>query len=497
MNHSHSQHLEQAFELERLKIVAAGGGRAAIVLTVLALVNWFSFQQSTLTADANTAFALLFTATVLVRYSILWNFKQHAERSRAVVSTKHWYLIATICCGVVWGSWILCARSLPQNIQMLTYSLVGATAFVSLATLSAFGRAYLGLCLPPVLGLVASGIFNESPGGLPMVLMAVSLFLFALHMLQRLRTVTDASIANKIRRLAIQSQQAKMFESNRTAILSTSKTQLLRISGPAAQLLGVGKYPVILDLRQGLKVLPKHWDRLIDRVQNIITRDGMLSTSLRFVRPDGLTIWVDLQACMMDPLNPAAGIMWTLSDATKKRSIEERNEWLASHDNLTGAWNRAWFEQRLKLLSNQTVGGRTTQCFSLLSMDLDGFKAVNDQHGHAVGDAVLKIVAQRMKRALRDSDLLARVGGDEFLVLLESTPLKHQALIVSEKMIEAISQPITIDDRVISIGVSIGVAVWPTDSDNPDSLLRIADSGMYTTKQMGRNAYRRALTGFV
>ena len=497
MAHTPSQHLEQAFEFERLKIVAAGAGRAAMLLIVLALVNWISFHQSTLAANANSAFALLFSATVIVRYSFLWNFNHQADRSQAVKHAKYGYLMATICCGVVWGSWIFAARSMPASVQMLTYSLVGATAFISLATLSAFGRAYVCLCLPPVLGLVAVGLTDDSPSGLPMVLMACSLFLFALHMLQRLRTVTDASIADKIRRTAIEAQQSKMFESNRTAILSTSKTQLLRISGPAAQLLGVGSYPVILDLRQGLKVLPQHWDRLIDRVQNIVTRDGMLSTSLRYLRPDGITIWVDLQACMTDPLNPAAGIMWTLSDATKKRSIEERNEWLATHDNLTGAWNRAWFEQRLKLLSEQTVGARTTQSFSLLSMDLDGFKAVNDQHGHAVGDAVLKIVAQRLKRALRDSDLLARVGGDEFLVLLESTPLKDQALIVSEKMIEAISQPITIDDRLINIGVSIGVAVWPTDSDKPEALLRIADSGMYTTKQMGRNAYRRALTGFV
>ena len=497
MAHTPSQHLEQSFELERLKIVAAGGGRAASLLIALALVNWFSFNQSTLANSANSAFAFLFSATIIVRYSILWNFEQQLEPSGAVKHVKRWFLIATICCGVVWGSWIFAARTLSPSMQMLAYSLVGATAFISLGTLASFGRAYIGLCLPPVIGLVCVGLSDQGFSGIPLVLLAVSLFLFALHMLDRLRTVTDASIADKIRRTAIEVQQTKMFESNRTAILSTSKTQLLRISGPAAQLLGVGSYPVILDLRQGLKVQPQHWDRLIDRVQNTIARDGMLSTSLRFVRPDGTTIWVDLQACMTDPLNLGAGIMWTLSDATKKRSIEERNEWLASHDNLTGAWNRAWFEQRLKLLSEQTVGARTTQSFSLLSMDLDGFKAVNDQHGHAVGDAVLKIVAQRLKRALRDSDLLARVGGDEFLVLLESTPLKDQALIVSEKMIEAISQPITIDDRLINIGVSIGVAVWPTDSSNPEALLRIADSGMYTTKQMGRNAYRRALTGFV
>ena len=497
MAHTPCQQLERAFELERIRIVAAGAGRAALLLLVLGLVNWLSFNQSSLSAHANTAFALLFSAMIVVRYSILWNFKQQAGPTRAVKATKRWFLIATVCCGVVWGSWIFAARSMSPSMQMLAYSLVGATAFISLGTLASFGRAYIGLCLPPVLGLVAVGLSDPGINGMPLVLLAISLFLFALHMLDRLRTVTDASIADKIRRTAIEVQQSKLFESNRTAILSTSKTQLLRISGPAAHLLGVGSYPVILDLRQGLKVLPKHWDRVIDRVQNTIARDGMLSTSLRFMRPDGITIWVDLQACMTDPLNLGAGIMWTLSDATKKRSIEERNEWLATHDNLTGAWNRAWFEQRLKLLSEQTVGARTTECFSLLSMDLDGFKAVNDQHGHAVGDAVLKIVAQRLKRALRDSDLLARVGGDEFLVLLESTPLKDQALIVSEKMIEAISQPITIDDRLINIGVSIGVAVWPTDSSNPDALLRIADSGMYTTKQMGRNAYRRALTGFV
>lgn len=492
-----SQQLDQMFERKRLEIVAAGASRAFFLLLILALMTWMSFHQSSLASNANTAFALVFCATVVVRFSILSNFSHSPLGTASVRDTKRWFLIATACSGLVWGAWIFAARSMPLNMQIFTYSLVGATSFVSLATLAAFGRAYIAFCLPPVIGMVCVGLSDEGTTGIPVAMMAAGIFTFALYMMQQLSAVIHASIAGKIRRAAIEAQQAKMFESNRAAILSLTKKQLLRISGPAADMLGIGSYAVMLDLRQGLKVAPRHWDRLIDRVQSTIARDGMLSSSVRFVRPDGAAIWVEVQACLADPLNPDAGMLWTLSDATQKRSVEERNQWLACHDHLTGSWNRAWFESRLKSLCEQTVGARSTQGFSLLSMDLDGFKAVNDQHGHAVGDAVLKIVAQRFKRALRDTDLLARVGGDEFLVLLECTPLKDQALIVSEKLIEAISQPITIDDRDINIGVSVGVAVWPIDSAKADALLRIADSSMYTTKQMGRNAYRRALTGFV
>ena len=497
MAHSLSQQLDQSFERKRLDIVAAGGSRACVLLLILALASWMSFHQSSLSANAHTAFALLFCATTIVRASILANFRRAPDLVNSVRDTKRWFLIATTLCGIVWGTWIFAARSMPLSMQIFTYSLVGASSFISLATLAAFGRAYIAFCLPPVIGMVCVGLTDEGTSGIPLAVMASSIFIFALYMLQQLRGVIQASISDKIRRAAIETQQAKMFESNRTAILSISKKQLLRISGPAADMLGIGFYGVMLDLRQGLKVAPRHWDRLIDRVQAAVARDGMLSSSVRFVRPDGVAIWIELQACLADPLNPDAGMLWTLSDATEKRSTEERNQWLACHDHLTGSWNRAWFESRLKVLSEQTVGARSTEGFSVLSMDLDGFKAVNDQHGHAVGDAVLKIVAQRVKRALRDTDVLARVGGDEFLVLLGATPLKDQALVVSEKMIEAISQPITIDDRNINIGVSVGVAVWPTDSTKADALLRIADTSMYTTKQMGRNAYRRALTGFV
>ncbi len=166
---------------------------------------------------------------------------------------------------------------------------------------------------------------------------------------------------------------------------------------------------------------------------------------------------------------------------------------LAHHDPLTGLANRALLDDRLQ----QAIlrGQRKAQGFALLLVDLDGFKPVNDAYGHAVGDELLKGLAARLAGAVRGIDTVARIGGDEFVVLLEEgggDDLLARALGVGEKIVAALGQPLDIGPHVVTVGASVGIACWPGDGEEPQALLRAADRAMYAAKRAGRGRCRAA-----
>lgn len=179
-----------------------------------------------------------------------------------------------------------------------------------------------------------------------------------------------------------------------------------------------------------------------------------------------------------------------------KDEIEEHKrtkavlELMAQQDPLTGLANRTLFSDRL----NQTLvlAQRTKSRFAQLYLDLDRFKPVNDQYGHAVGDVVLKSVASRMLECVRDSDTVARVGGDEFVVLLREIDGGSSAMHVAEKIRAAIAQPFEVEGQTIEIGCSVGVAIYPDHGASEIELSRSADAAMYRAKMEGKNAIRLA-----
>ena len=122
---------------------------------------------------------------------------------------------------------------------------------------------------------------------------------------------------------------------------------------------------------------------------------------------------------------------------------------------------------------------------------LDRFKPINDNFGHAVGDKVLRQVAERLKKMLRASDSVCRLGGDEFVILLESTDSVEGARYVAEKTIEILNEPMVVDGHNCSIGASIGISIYPEDCDDANTMLQHADIAMYEAKKKGRNRYLR------
>ncbi|MBU6257037.1 MAG: EAL domain-containing protein [Burkholderiales bacterium] len=159
---------------------------------------------------------------------------------------------------------------------------------------------------------------------------------------------------------------------------------------------------------------------------------------------------------------------------------EERIQRLASSDLLTGLANRAGLHDTMQTAMSRAR--RHQGALAVLMIDLDRFKPVNDRHGHMVGDLVLKEVARRLSRCLRQSDLRARYGGDEFVVVVEETEGPDTGRAAAERIVERLNEPMQIDALVVSIGASVGIARYPDDAEDDDELLRKADSALYRAK---------------
>jgi len=183
-----------------------------------------------------------------------------------------------------------------------------------------------------------------------------------------------------------------------------------------------------------------------------------------------------------------AYLLGFVEDVSVRKLAEAHIEHLAHHDSLTGLPNRLLFKDRLKLaIANaERSGEKLAVCF----IDLDHFKNVNDSVGHTLGDALLVTIAERLAACVRVSDTLARVGGDEFVILLGNLGSPAECAQVAEKVIAAAALPVSLEARAFGITASIGIALWPDDGSDAEILMRNADMAMYQAKNNGRNNYQ-------
>jgi diguanylate cyclase (GGDEF)-like protein/PAS domain S-box-containing protein len=173
------------------------------------------------------------------------------------------------------------------------------------------------------------------------------------------------------------------------------------------------------------------------------------------------------------------------NDISAHKANEERLKFLATHDPLTGLPNRAEFERFC--LEGMARARRRGLRLAVLYIDLDNFKPVNDTYGHVIGDELLKTISDRMKQVMRETDTVARIGGDEFCVLLADIEHTSSGFIVARKLLDVLSQPVVTRRGTHHVGASIGVSTYPDDGNDPQTLLRLADAAMYRVKQGGRN----------
>ncbi|WP_244413913.1 putative bifunctional diguanylate cyclase/phosphodiesterase [Methylorubrum extorquens] len=180
------------------------------------------------------------------------------------------------------------------------------------------------------------------------------------------------------------------------------------------------------------------------------------------------------------------GYRGVCSDVTTAKAAELRIAHLAHHDALTGLPNRTFLSESL----HQSLRDPDRVCLAVLSLDLDGFKAVNDRYGHPGGDALLVCVAERLQTKVSGGDIVARFGGDEFVVLNVAFTSPSEVEDLAHRLIESLSTPIPLDNESVTIGVSIGIAFAPTDGRTAEELLKNADAALYRAKTAGRGTFR-------
>jgi len=211
--------------------------------------------------------------------------------------------------------------------------------------------------------------------------------------------------------------------------------------------------------------------------------------SHRFLHKDGHYIWIEsnIQAIRNDA-DQVVEFVAVARDISERKQADARIEFLAHHDPLTNLPNRLLGKDRLELAVARAE--RSGSKVALLFLDLDQFKRVNDSLGHSIGDALLQSVSARLQGCLRESDTLSRQGGDEFLILLEELRDGEAAARVAETVLTSLSIAFLIDEQELYISGSIGIAIYPDDGTDFDTLLKKADTAMYHAKDAGRNAFR-------
>ncbi|HVR08666.1 MAG TPA: EAL domain-containing protein [Thermoanaerobaculia bacterium] len=299
------------------------------------------------------------------------------------------------------------------------------------------------------------------------------------------REVTERRRAEAALRAAAERYRT-LFERNLAGVFRTSTaSDILECNDAFARILGFASSRECI----GKKMIdyyaePQQRQALLDR---LLTRGSLTSTELELRRADRTPVWVLANANLLGG-DPEPVIEGTLVDITKRKDAEFQLVHQAYHDALTGLPNRMLFHDRL----TQALGlaRRNHRGLAVLFLDLDQFKLVNDTLGHAAGDRLLQAVAERLRQSVRKSDTVARVGGDEFNLLLPDVGRGNQAARMAEKILATVARPVEVDGHRLYLTTSIGISLFPADGGDAEALLTSADIAMYRAKEQGRNGYQ-------
>lgn len=229
--------------------------------------------------------------------------------------------------------------------------------------------------------------------------------------------------------------------------------------------------------------LDKNYEAYLRHIDN---KTEKYEYECRMKAKDGNYKWIRVTGkAMYDENGKIHMLAGAISDISKLKEQQAYIEYLAFHDSLTGLPNRALFMDRLSIAVG--MAERNKRNVAVVLLDVDNFKEINDSMGHDIGDIFLKIIAKRLSQSVRNYETLARVGGDEFAVLLQNISEQDEAFEFCERLREAVNEPFELEMHTFNISISIGVAMYPTDGKNIVEILKNADTAMYKAKAIGKN----------
>ena len=440
-----------AFLFSRLTYVGVGAIPAAVLYFTIALLDEIRKRRASLIAcgTLSGAFIILFTTTRLLldgTWHYTWGFYPRLTTATSIFIV---YFAAVL----AWSLALLVRKGdateqeRRRNLAFVVALSVGYLG--SIDYVPAFGVSFYPIGCFFILGFI--------------VLAARTILRF------RLSDLSPAFVAEK------------MLQTVQGGIIVVDTHGRIRVANAAsAQLLGYSLADIRgADLREllGVTVLPSTQN------ESFVRRYVSRNRPAAWMRRDGSMIELAVSATALRNGNQRVGVLYAMSDLSDRRRAE-RNEFSATHDQLTRLPNRVRFAEAFMEMSDSVV--EHARVAGVFFLDLDGFKAVNDEHGHATGDALLQLVAQRLRNAVRGDDVIARYGGDEFVVLLNLARVED-GTVVADKLLRVINEPFAIGDQRVTVSASIGAAFYPRDGEDVETLVKIADSAMYSAKAEGKS----------
>jgi diguanylate cyclase (GGDEF)-like protein/PAS domain S-box-containing protein len=290
------------------------------------------------------------------------------------------------------------------------------------------------------------------------------------------KALQEAEHANQERALA-----SAVFETSPLAILVTDpEGRIIHTNQAFSTMSGLSRMEARGEKANILKS-GRHGEEFYRQMWQELRRTGSWKGELwnrhrsNEIRRDELTI-----IAVLDHQQTITHYVGMLQDITERHAEQEKVKYQAMHDYLTGLPNRALLMEQLD--HHLALARRYQTKVALMFIDLDGFKPVNDLHGHAIGDRLLQLVARRMQQVLRESDVLSRQGGDEYVLLIPEAPAADKLVDIARKLRAAVALPYPELPEILAVSVSIGIACWPEHGSDADSLLDAADAAMYRSK---------------
>lgn len=352
--------------------------------------------------------------------------------------------------------------------------------------------------------LIALGIdaFAEEEAGVPLKLRPLNAMPFDVLMRvcamdgEATYMVECRDISNYIRA----SEDARKREQRLANVLGTVRDAIITIDqkGNVQSINAAGErmfgYPKNLVLGQNIKMLmpsqyAEHHDNHLDRYVKT-GESELINNSMEFEgqHANGAVFPIELSVTEMMEGSQRL-FTGVIRDITERKKAMDKIQHLAHHDALTHLPNRNLYIERVERAIHRSR--RSNKPLALMFVDLDKFKPINDELGHEAGDAVLKTVAERMLACVRQSDTVARFGGDEFVAILENLDHAESASVVAQKVLSTVPKPIKVTDgKTARVGASIGISIFPDDGETMDELARAADEAMYAVKEEGRNNFK-------
>ncbi|MDX8388029.1 MAG: sensor domain-containing diguanylate cyclase [Ghiorsea sp.] len=271
-----------------------------------------------------------------------------------------------------------------------------------------------------------------------------------------------------------------------TYIASMDRNKLLFVSPQVEAMLGYSQADFLANQEIWMeRVHPDDRARVLGEVGQSIQDECPFHSEYKIRTKNNKTIWVKDAADVVRDQDEDLYLQGVLYDISERKETEQKMLHLAHFDHLTGLANRALFLDRLKQAVAQSK--RNKQPFAVMFLDLDGFKAINDSLGHQAGDVLLAEAANRLRSHVREADTVARMGGDEFTIILSDIQSKSDIRIVAEKLIASISETYPHIQHTQAVTMSMGIAMYPKDSQQSDELVTLADDAMYKAKKAGKN----------